>query len=161
MATYSFMDVTATFAGPTGVIDLGYGSAASKEGISVEFNQPRNNMTPGADGEVMHSLRADKSGKLTIRLLYTSPVNAKLKAMFNAQSLSSSAWGNNVITVLNKGNTTRLWPEASHSRDFPVRPSPRTASPSLNGALTAARSIHLAELTNGQTRTSKIHIAGA
>lgn len=31
MATYSFMDVTATFAGPTGVIDLGYGSAASKE----------------------------------------------------------------------------------------------------------------------------------
>lgn len=60
MATYSFMDVTATFAGPTGVIDLGYGSAPSKEGISVEFNQPRNNMTPGADGEVMHSLRADK-----------------------------------------------------------------------------------------------------
>ncbi len=60
MATYSFMDVTATFAGPTGVIDLGYGSAASKEGISVEFNQPRNNMTPVADGEVMHSLRADK-----------------------------------------------------------------------------------------------------
>lgn len=108
MATYSFMDVTATFAGPTGVIDLGYGSAASKEGISVEFNQPRNNMTPGADGEVMHSLRADKSGKLTIRLLYTSPVNAKLKAMFNAQSLSSSAWGNNVITVLNKGNTDTI-----------------------------------------------------
>ena len=30
MATYSFMDVTATFAGPTGVIDLGYGSAAKK-----------------------------------------------------------------------------------------------------------------------------------
>ena len=101
MATYSFMDVTATFAGPTGVIVLGYGSAASKEGISVEFNQPRNNMTPGADGEV-------KSGKLTIRLLYTSPVNAKLKAMFNAQSLSSSAWGNNVITVLNKGNTDTI-----------------------------------------------------
>lgn len=105
MATYSFMDVTASFAGPTGVIDLGYGSASAKEGISYEFGQPRNNKTVGADGEVMHSLRADKSGTITVRLLYTSPVNAKLKAMFNAQSLSSSVWGNNVITILNKGNT--------------------------------------------------------
>ncbi|MCV5296599.1 DUF3277 family protein, partial [Escherichia coli] len=27
MSTYSFMDVTATLTGPTGSIDLGYGSA--------------------------------------------------------------------------------------------------------------------------------------
>lgn len=104
MATYSFMDVTATLAGPTGVIDLGYGSAVSKEGVSFEYGQPRNNMTPGADGEVMHSLRAAKHGAITVRLLYTSPVNAKLKAMFNAQSLSASLWGNNVLTIMNKGN---------------------------------------------------------
>lgn len=104
MSTYSFMDVTATLVGPTGVIDLGYGSANSKEGISVEFSQPRNNRTVGADGEVMHSLRADKSGTITVRLLYSSPTNAKLKAMFNAQSLSSSLWGNNALAILNKGN---------------------------------------------------------
>ncbi len=29
MATYSFMDVSASMTGPTGVIDLGYGSANS------------------------------------------------------------------------------------------------------------------------------------
>ena len=104
MSTYSFLDVSATLAGPTGVIDLGYGAAASKEGISFEYSQPRNNKTVGADGEIMHSLRADKSGTMTVRLLYTSPANAKLKAMFNAQSLSSSLWGNNVLTVINKGN---------------------------------------------------------
>ncbi len=32
MATYSFMDVSASMTGPTGVIDLGYGSANSDEG---------------------------------------------------------------------------------------------------------------------------------
>lgn len=104
MSTYSFMDVTATLAGVTGVVDLGFGSAVTKEGITVTTASPRNVMTPGADGEVMHSLKADKSGAVTVRLLYTSPVNATLQTMFNAQSLSSSAWGNNVITIRNKGN---------------------------------------------------------
>lgn len=104
MATYSFQDVTATLVGPTGVVDLGYGAMAAKEGISIARNQPQNNMTIGADGEGMHSLRTDKSGTVTIRLLYTSPANATLTIMYNAQSLSSSLWGNNVITVINKGN---------------------------------------------------------
>ena len=99
MSTYSFMDVTATFAGTTGVVDLGFGSAVTKEGITVTTANSRNTMTVGADGEVMHSLKADKSGTVTVRLLYTSPVNATLQTMFNAQSLSSSAWGNNVITI--------------------------------------------------------------
>lgn len=104
MATYSFMDVTASLAGATGVVDLGFGSAVTKEGITVTTASSRNVMTPGADGEVMHSLKADKSGTVTVRLLYTSPVNATLQTMFNAQSFSSSAWGNNVITIRNKGN---------------------------------------------------------
>lgn len=104
MATYSFMDVTATFAGATGVVDLGFGSAVTKEGITVSTANPRNTMTVGADGEVMHSLKADKSGTVTVRLLYTSPVNSTLQTMFDAQSLSSSVWGNNVITIRNKGN---------------------------------------------------------
>ena len=61
-------------------------------------------MTIGADGEGMHSLKADKSGTVTIRLLYTSTRNALLQAMYDAQALSSSSWGNNVITIRNKGN---------------------------------------------------------
>ena len=104
MATYSFMDVNATLTGVGGVVNLGNGSSVAKEGITVTLNQDRNNMTVGADGEVMHSLRKDKSGTITVRLLYTSPVNKILQAMYDAQALSSSAWGNNAIAITNSGN---------------------------------------------------------
>ncbi|MDI8107039.1 PfkB family carbohydrate kinase, partial [Salmonella enterica subsp. enterica serovar Anatum] len=40
----------------------------------------------GADGEVMHSLHADKSGTVTVNLLKTSPTNKKLSLAYNAQS---------------------------------------------------------------------------
>ena len=105
MSTYSFQDVTASLTGPTGVVDLGFGSSVTKEGITVAMNGPRNVMTPAADGEYMHSLKADKSGTVTVRLLNTSPVNAMLQAMYNAQSLTTSLWGNNVIIIRNKGNS--------------------------------------------------------
>ena len=104
MATYSFLNVTATLAGASGIIDLGYGSAVSKEGITVSMAQERDAMTVGADGEVMHSLRMDKSGTIVVRLLYTSPQNAKLQAMFDLQTLTSTGWGANVITIRNKDN---------------------------------------------------------
>ncbi len=55
MATYSFLDVTASLTGPTGVIDLGQGSANSEEGITQTMGGNKNTMTIGADGEVMHS----------------------------------------------------------------------------------------------------------
>lgn len=97
--TYSFMDVTATLVGAGGVIDLGYGSAVAEEGITVSRNGNKNTMTIGADGEGMHSLHADKSGSFTVRLLKNSPVNSKLMALYNVQSLSSSAWGQNVISI--------------------------------------------------------------
>ena len=102
MSTYSFMDVTATLTGPTGSVELGYGSANSEEGIVVAMGGPKNTMTIGADGEVMHSLHADKSGTLTVNLLKTSPTNKKLSLMYNAQSQSSATWGNNVILIRNK-----------------------------------------------------------
>ena len=105
MATYSFQQVTATLTGAAGVINLGYGSANTKEGITVTQTQPRNAMTIGADGSVMHSLRSDKSGTVMIRLLDTSSVNAQLQAMYDAQSLTPSAWGANVIVIVNKGNS--------------------------------------------------------
>lgn len=100
--TYSFIDVSASLTGPTGSIDLGYGSANSEEGITVVMAEAKNTMTVGADGEVMHSLHAGKSGTITVTLLKTSRVNKKLSLMYNAQSQSSATWGNNVIVVRNK-----------------------------------------------------------
>lgn len=101
MATYSFLDVSASLTGPTGVIDLGQGSANSEEGITQTMGGNKNTMTIGADGEVMHSLHADKSGTITVTLLKTSPVNKKLSLAYNAQSQSSATWGNNVIVIRN------------------------------------------------------------
>jgi len=101
MATYSFLDVTASLVGPTGIIDLGCGSANSKEGITQTMGGNKNTMTIGADGEGMHSLHADKSGTITVTLLKTSPVNKKLSLAYNAQSQSSSTWGKNVIVIRN------------------------------------------------------------
>lgn len=101
MSTYSFLDVTASLTGPTGVINLGQGSANSEEGITQTMGGNKNTMTIGADGEVMHSLHADKSGTITVTLLKTSPVNKKLSLAYNAQSQSSATWGNNVIVIRN------------------------------------------------------------
>jgi len=100
--TYSFLDVSASLTGITGIVDLGAGSANSEEGITIAMGGAKNTMTIGADGEVMHSLAADKSGTITVTLLKTSPVNKKLSLMYNAQSQSSATWGNNVIVMRNK-----------------------------------------------------------
>jgi Protein of unknown function (DUF3277) len=101
MSTYSFQDVQATLVGPTGIVNLGYGSAVADEGISIDMAGDKNTMLIGADGEGMHSLHADKSGTITVRLLQTSPTNAKLQAMYDAQTLSSALHGQNLITVTN------------------------------------------------------------
>jgi len=108
MSTYSFQDVTGNLAGPTGVLDLGYGAAVAEEGISIDMAGDKNTMMIGADGEGMHSMHADKSGTVTVRMLKTSPQNAKLMAMYDAQSLDASLWGQNVIVVRNvqSGDTT-------------------------------------------------------
>lgn len=103
MATFSFQNVSATIVG-SGVVNLGYGAGNAKEGISVDFNEDINTMYVGADGEVMHSLKSNKSGTVTVRLMRTSPQNAQLQAMYNAQTLSSSLHGNNVITIRDSGN---------------------------------------------------------
>ena len=103
MSTYSFLNVQATIAGPGGIINLGAGAANAEEGISIQRAGDKNNMIIGADGEGMNTLRADKSGQVTVRLLKTSPQNAKLMSLFNAQSLSSTLWGQNLITVAQAG----------------------------------------------------------
>lgn len=95
--TYSFLDVSASFAGPTGAFSLTGGSA--EEGITISMRDDKNNMVIGADGSVQHSLRADNSATLTIRLLKNSPTNALLSGMYNVQKSTSTLWGQNVIGI--------------------------------------------------------------
>lgn len=126
MSTYSFQDIAATLSAPTGVIDLGYGAAVADEGISIAMSEDKNTMTVGADGEGMHSLHAAQHGTITVRLLKTSPQNAKLQAMYNAQRLVPALWGNNVIVVRNPrtGEVTtarscafKKQPDITHAKD--------------------------------------------
>jgi hypothetical protein len=98
---YSFEDVVCTISGPGGSISLGAGSGNAKEGISIEFVEDKNNMLIGADGSGVHSLRANSSAHISVRLLKTSPVNALLNTMYSYQTSSSLFWGQNVITVTN------------------------------------------------------------
>lgn len=99
MSTYSFLDVHATINGPGGQIRIGSGAAVSEEGITVTMDDDKNSKVIGADGEGMHSLHAGKAGKVTVRLLKTSPTNAKLQQMYSLQTSSSALHGRNTITV--------------------------------------------------------------
>lgn len=96
---YSFVNVNAAIAGPTGGAIFGNGAGAAEEGITIEPAEDKNVMTIGADGTGQHSLIASDAVKVTIRLLKTSPQNALLMAMYDAQSASSALWGQNVITI--------------------------------------------------------------
>lgn len=101
LATYSFLDVAATLTGPGGTISLGAGSANAEEGISIEFDEETGTMQKGADGSIVHSLHAVKSGRVTVRLLKTSPTNSLLSSLYNFQRTSSLFFGKNVIVVSN------------------------------------------------------------
>lgn len=101
MATYSFVDVTAAIVGPGAAFQMGYGAAVADEGISLVTGGDKNTMVIGSDGEGMHSLHADKSGQVIIRLLKTSPTNALLMAAYDAQTMVSSLHGQNTIVVRN------------------------------------------------------------
>lgn len=104
--TYSFKDVQAAITGPGGVINLGDGSGASDEGITIDPSADVDIMTMGADGSGQHSLVADKSGRLVVRLLKTSPTNALLSAMLAFQRSSAAQHGQNTITIVdsNRGD---------------------------------------------------------
>lgn len=96
--TYSFLDTHAAIVGPGGAFTLTGGAA--KEGITITPREDKNKLDIGADGSGMHSLRADKSASVTIRLLKNSPTNALLSAMYNFQQISSANWGQNVISIV-------------------------------------------------------------
>ncbi|GAC1486712.1 MAG: DUF3277 family protein [Acetobacteraceae bacterium] len=99
MATYSFLNCQAAIVGPGGAFNIGTGAGVADEGITISLVGDKDSMTIGADGTPMHTLNADKSGTLTVRLLKTSPTNAQLSLMYAFQSVSSALHGNNTITV--------------------------------------------------------------
>jgi hypothetical protein len=99
MATYSFIDVGAAIDGPGGNISIGYGAGVAEEGITIERVEDMNTMTKGADGSTMHSLHSSSASTVRLRLLKTSPTNAKLQDMLNFQRLSGANHGRNVIRV--------------------------------------------------------------
>ena len=106
MQTYSFLEVNASLVGPGGFVSLGAGAGASEEGISIDPTSEIDTMTIGADGKGMHTLHADKSGRVTVRLLKTSPTNALLSAMYNFQTASGGTHGQNTLTLVdsNRGD---------------------------------------------------------
>jgi len=99
MSSYSFKDITAAIAGPGVYANLGSGAAAAEEGITIAPIDDKNIMTVGANGDGIHSLRADDSALVTVRLLKSSAANAILMAAYQFQKLSSLAWGKNTITL--------------------------------------------------------------
>lgn len=104
--TYSFKDIQAAIVGPGGAINLGDGSGAAEEGITIEYSADVDGMLIGADGSGQHSLSMDRSGQITVRLLKTSPTNALLSAMMEFQRSGGSTHGQNTITVIdsNRGD---------------------------------------------------------
>lgn len=101
MGTYSFLDVVASITGPGGAFPIGSGAGNAEEGISVEMLDEKDLMTVGADGTIMHSLRASNAARVTVRLLKTSPVNAQLSALYNFQRQTTANWGQNTLSVSN------------------------------------------------------------
>lgn len=97
-STYSFLSVQATIAGPGGIVDIGSTSGAADEGVTVSPAK-RNTMSTGASVDVMHSLQAQKSGTISIRLLKTSTINAQLSLMQALQQANPALHGINIITV--------------------------------------------------------------
>jgi hypothetical protein len=99
MATYSFLNVSASLTGVGGAINLASGAGVAEEGITIDAVEDKNVMTIGADGEGMHSMIASSAGTITVRLLKTSPVNAQLQVMYNRQT-AAGALGHGLNTVI-------------------------------------------------------------
>lgn len=99
MSAYSFLNISCQMVGPGIISNLAAGAAVSEEGITVEATTDKNVMTIGADGIGQHSLVADDSCVLTIRLLKTSPLNAALMIAYDIQTVSSALHGINTFTL--------------------------------------------------------------
>lgn len=111
MGTYSFLDVQVSIVGPginasidgptPGSEQIGSSAGVAKEGVTLAYDEPKTTATTGADGDVMLNLHASQTGKITVRLLKTSPINAVLSQGYAAQRGSAANWGQNTITISN------------------------------------------------------------
>jgi hypothetical protein len=101
MSTYSFLDNNCAIVGPGGSVNLAAGAGAADEGITISPSEAINTMAVGADGTPMHSLHANKSGKATVTLLKTSPVNQQLAQMYAFQTSAGANHGQNTISLAN------------------------------------------------------------
>lgn len=102
--TYSFLDINASISGPGGAFSLGTGAGVADEGISIEPTEDINGMNIGADGSGMHTLKATRAGRITIRLLKSSPTNAQLNTMMEFQRTASTNHGQNTISLQNRNS---------------------------------------------------------
>lgn len=96
---YSFLNVQCSLIGPGGAITLGNSSGAAEEGITIEASGDIGTLTMGADGSGQFSLHADKSGKITVRILKANPTNKQLSAMYAIQTSDGALYGQNIITL--------------------------------------------------------------
>lgn len=96
---YSFLDVSVSLIGPGLALSMGNGSGVSEEGVTIEPSGEIGGMQIGADGYGQHTLYADQSGKVTVRMLKTSPTNQKLSLAYAFQTASGSAFGQNTIVI--------------------------------------------------------------
>lgn len=123
---YSFQNVVASISGLGGVVILGAGAGQAEEGITVEPVADKSTMTIGADGGGMHSLSADRSSTMTVRLLKTSVVNAQLALMMSLQTETGVGHGLNTITIRDilRGDSIvgmfaafKSWPSLTYAKD--------------------------------------------
>jgi hypothetical protein len=99
-SSYSFLDVSASIKGPGGTFPLSSGGVAN-EGITIAMTSEKSAMITGAGGEGMHSLKAAKSGRVTVRILKNGTTNALMSQLYNFQTTSSAYHGQNTISVRN------------------------------------------------------------
>lgn len=103
MATYSFINVQLSMTGPgVSALNVGYGAGNAKEGATISMAEDKNAMYTGADGNVMHSLRANRSAMLTVRLVKTSPTNKVLSELYHYQTNPETGGlyhGQNIFTL--------------------------------------------------------------
>lgn len=125
MPAYSFLDIAASISGTGGSFSLSGGGNA-KEGIKITPDEDKTATVTGADGKIMHSLKANQTYSVSVMLLKTSSVNAQLSKMYEQQRASSATWGQNTITVTDKarGDNFTLseaafvkFPEITHAEE--------------------------------------------
>lgn len=102
MSTYSFLNIQASIVGPGLTAQVGSTSGAAKEGLSTTFEEDKTSVITGADGSIMTSLKASQTGRVILRLLKTSPLNAVLSQAYNFQRVSAANTGQNLIRVVDK-----------------------------------------------------------